>query len=62
MIKEYIIWEVICVDPEHLCDKEWREITESPTFWSNFLFGCIDEVHLIKPWGLFILYCICDAS
>ena len=40
------------MDPEHLRDKEWREITESPIFRSNILFGCIDEVHLINVWGL----------
>jgi hypothetical protein len=26
-IKECIRWQVICVDPEHLRDREWREIT-----------------------------------
>ncbi|KAJ7301473.1 P-loop containing nucleoside triphosphate hydrolase protein [Mycena albidolilacea] len=32
-------WQVICVDPEHLKTKEWREISE------------YDEVHLINLWG-----------
>ena len=49
---ECIRWQVICVDPEHLRDKEWREITKSPTFRSNILFACVDEVHLINKWGL----------
>ena len=40
------------MDPEHLRDKEWREITEEPTFRSNVLFACVDEVHLINSWGL----------
>jgi hypothetical protein len=31
-IKESVKWQVICVDPEHLHDKEWREITEYSTF------------------------------
>jgi len=31
-IMECIKWQVICVNPEHLHDKEWREITESLTF------------------------------
>jgi len=52
VVKECIRWQVICVDPDHLHDKEWREITESPIFQSNVLFGCIDEVHLINVWGL----------
>ena len=51
-IKECIQWQVVCVDPEHLRDKEWREITESPMFRSNVLFACVDEVHLINTWGL----------
>jgi hypothetical protein len=40
------------VDPEHLHDKEWREITEISIFQSNVLLACIDEVHLINVWGL----------
>ena len=51
-IKECIQWQVVCVDLEHLHDKEWREITESPMFRFNVLFACIDEVHLINTWGL----------
>lgn len=51
-IRECTRWQVVCVDPEHLRDKEWREITESPTFRSNVLFACVDEVHLINSWGL----------
>jgi len=51
-IKECIRWQVVCVDPEHLRDKEWREITEYPTFRANILFACVDEVHLINEWGL----------
>ena len=52
VIKECIRWQVICVDPEHLCNKEWRAIMESPTFQSKVLLGCINEVHLINFWGL----------
>ncbi|KAF8800199.1 hypothetical protein BYT27DRAFT_7118040 [Phlegmacium glaucopus] len=51
-IKECIWWQVVCVDPEHLCDKEWREITEGSTFRSNVLFACVDKAHLINSWGL----------
>ena len=40
------------MDLEHLRNKEWREIIESPTFQSNVLFVCVDEVHLINEWGL----------
>ncbi|PPQ98765.1 hypothetical protein CVT26_014348 [Gymnopilus dilepis] len=51
-IKECTKWQVVCVDPEHLQEKEWREITRSPVFRSNILFACIDEAHLINEWGL----------
>jgi superfamily II DNA helicase RecQ len=51
-IKECIKWQVICVDPEHLRNKEWREMTEYSMFWANILFASIDKVHLIKEWGL----------
>jgi superfamily II DNA helicase RecQ len=51
-IKECIKWQVVCVDPKHLHDKEWREITEYSTFRANILFASIDEVHLINEWGL----------
>jgi superfamily II DNA helicase RecQ len=51
-IKECVRWQVVCVDPEHLRDKEWREITEGPIFRSNVLFACVDEAHLINSWGL----------
>jgi superfamily II DNA helicase RecQ len=40
------------VDPEHLHDREWREITECPIFRANVLFASVDEVHLINEWGL----------
>lgn len=51
-IKDCIRWQVVCVDPEHLHDKERREISESPIFQANVLFACIDEVHLINERGL----------
>ena len=40
------------MDPKHLHDKEWREISEHLTFRVNILFACINEVHLINEWGL----------
>lgn len=51
-IKDCVRWQVVCVDPEHLSDKEWREISESPIFQANVLFTCINKVHLINKWGL----------
>jgi superfamily II DNA helicase RecQ len=51
-IKDCTKWQAVCVDPEHLRDKEWREISESPVFQANVLFTCINEVHLINEWGL----------
>ncbi|KAJ7776978.1 P-loop containing nucleoside triphosphate hydrolase protein [Mycena maculata] len=51
-IKECTKWQVICVDPEHLRDKEWRMISEWPVFRSRLLFTAADEAHLIREWGL----------
>ncbi|KAJ7025242.1 P-loop containing nucleoside triphosphate hydrolase protein [Mycena alexandri] len=44
-------WNVICVDPEHLRDKVWRDITANDVFRANILYGCTDEAHLIRDWG-----------
>ncbi|KAJ6556006.1 P-loop containing nucleoside triphosphate hydrolase protein [Mycena capillaripes] len=51
-IKECQTFQVICVDPEHLCDKQWRLISEWPVFRSRILFTVVDEVHLINEWGI----------
>lgn len=50
-IKSCTKWQVICVDPEHLHDKEWREITEWPHFRTNCVSASVDEAHLIYEWG-----------
>lgn len=50
-IKTCTKWQVICVDPEHLKTKEWREISEFPAFRANILSVTTDEVHLINEWG-----------
>ncbi|KAJ6487519.1 hypothetical protein DFH09DRAFT_1339391 [Mycena vulgaris] len=52
LVKECTQWQVICVDPEHLHDKEWRDISEWPVFRARILFTVIDEAHLINEWGL----------
>ncbi|KAJ7210266.1 P-loop containing nucleoside triphosphate hydrolase protein, partial [Mycena haematopus] len=44
-------WQVICVDPEHLRDPEWRTISESPEFRARLLYFSVDEAHLINEWG-----------
>ncbi|KAJ7143996.1 P-loop containing nucleoside triphosphate hydrolase protein [Mycena epipterygia] len=51
-IRECKTWNVICVDPEHLRDKSWREITACDIFRVNIVYGCTDEAHLINEWGL----------
>ncbi|KAJ7097721.1 P-loop containing nucleoside triphosphate hydrolase protein, partial [Mycena epipterygia] len=51
-IRECKTWNVICVDPEHLRNKAWREITACDIFRVNIVYGCIDEAHLINEWGL----------
>ncbi|KAJ6505453.1 P-loop containing nucleoside triphosphate hydrolase protein [Mycena sanguinolenta] len=45
-------WQVVCVDPEHLRDKEWRTISESPEFSARLLYSAVDEAHLINGWGV----------
>lgn len=50
-IKRCEKWQVVCVDPEHLKTKEWREISEFPIFRDNILYAAGDEVHLINQWG-----------
>ncbi|KAJ7453181.1 P-loop containing nucleoside triphosphate hydrolase protein [Mycena latifolia] len=50
-IKECKTWNIICVDPEHLREKAWREISASDTVRANLVYGCVDEAHLINQWG-----------
>jgi superfamily II DNA helicase RecQ len=50
-IGECKTWNVICVDPEHLRDKAWREITAYDVYRANVVYGCVDEAHLINEWG-----------
>ncbi|KAJ7478915.1 P-loop containing nucleoside triphosphate hydrolase protein [Mycena latifolia] len=51
-IKNCTKWQVICVDPEHLKTKEWRDISESPIFRSRIFYAATDEAHLINEWGI----------
>ncbi|KAJ7688121.1 hypothetical protein B0H17DRAFT_1203130 [Mycena rosella] len=44
-------WQVVCVDPEHLQEKEWRTISEWPDFRAKLLYSAVDEAHLINEWG-----------
>jgi superfamily II DNA helicase RecQ len=44
-------WPIVVVDPEHLIDKDWERISDSPEFRENLAFGCVDETHLIDSWG-----------
>ncbi|KAJ6448023.1 hypothetical protein C8R45DRAFT_791971, partial [Mycena sanguinolenta] len=41
----------VCVDPEHLKTKEWREIADFPEFRFQLLYSATDEAHLINEWG-----------
>ncbi|KAJ7926372.1 hypothetical protein B0H13DRAFT_1972866, partial [Mycena leptocephala] len=54
-IREIKTWNVICVDPEHLRDSAWREITAFTIYRSNIVYSCVDEAHLIDIWGRFFL-------
>jgi superfamily II DNA helicase RecQ len=44
-------WSIVCIDPEHLTDKQWEHITNSQLFRDNIAFACVDEGHLIPEWG-----------
>ncbi|KAJ6506196.1 P-loop containing nucleoside triphosphate hydrolase protein [Mycena vitilis] len=44
-------WPIICIDPEHLMEKQWERITDSELFRANIAFLCGDEVHLFDDWG-----------
>ncbi|KAJ6586289.1 P-loop containing nucleoside triphosphate hydrolase protein [Mycena vulgaris] len=52
-IRECKTWNVICVDPEHLRDKAWREITAYDIYRADIVYGCVDEGHLINDWGAY---------
>ncbi|KAJ6457139.1 P-loop containing nucleoside triphosphate hydrolase protein [Mycena vitilis] len=52
VIKNCEKYQVVCVDPEHLKTKDWREISESPVFRSRIIYSVTDEVHLINLWGI----------
>ncbi|KAJ7016697.1 hypothetical protein C8F04DRAFT_1244800 [Mycena alexandri] len=61
-IQECKTWNIICVDPEHLRDKAWRQITDFDTFRTNITFGCVDEAHLIDEWGAAFSALLFDTS
>ncbi|KAJ6471023.1 P-loop containing nucleoside triphosphate hydrolase protein [Mycena sanguinolenta] len=44
-------WPIVCVDPEHLMDKQWERITDCQLFRDNIAFVTADEAHLIDEWG-----------
>jgi superfamily II DNA helicase RecQ len=50
-IRECNAYQVVFVDPEHLKDREWREITDSSIFQDNAVFGSMDELHLSSEWA-----------
>ncbi|KAJ7630263.1 P-loop containing nucleoside triphosphate hydrolase protein, partial [Roridomyces roridus] len=48
-ITECKIWSNVCVDPEHLRDKAWRQISDCGAY--RLVYGCTDEAHLVNLWG-----------
>ncbi|KAK7028215.1 ATP-dependent DNA helicase [Paramarasmius palmivorus] len=50
-ISECNTWQVICIDPEHLQDEEWKKIMKNHTFLSHLTFFCNEEAHLNRAWG-----------
>ncbi|KAJ7819628.1 hypothetical protein B0H14DRAFT_3111356 [Mycena olivaceomarginata] len=50
-IRDCKTWNIICVDPEHLREKAWRQISAFNVFCANIVYGCADEAHFINTWG-----------
>ncbi|KAJ7608564.1 P-loop containing nucleoside triphosphate hydrolase protein [Roridomyces roridus] len=50
-ITECKTWSIVCVDPEHLRDKAWRQISDCAAYCARLVYGCTDEAHLINLWG-----------
>ncbi|KAK6996217.1 p-loop containing nucleoside triphosphate hydrolase protein [Favolaschia claudopus] len=46
-----VVYQVVCVDPEHLKTQEWRDIANSTIFRSRIIYAVTDEVHLVNEWG-----------
>ncbi|KAJ7185964.1 hypothetical protein C8R46DRAFT_882009, partial [Mycena filopes] len=44
-------WFIVCIDPEHLMDKQWEFITNCQEFQDNIFFASVDKCHLIDKWG-----------
>ncbi|KAJ7430782.1 P-loop containing nucleoside triphosphate hydrolase protein [Mycena latifolia] len=44
-------WPIVCIDPEHLIEKQWERIMDSELFRQNIAFVCTDEAHFIDEWG-----------
>jgi hypothetical protein len=51
-ISECKKYSVICIDPEHLRDDEFRKIIKSKTFRSNLIYKTVEEGHLVDEWYL----------
>ncbi|PBK64862.1 P-loop containing nucleoside triphosphate hydrolase protein [Armillaria solidipes] len=45
------MYQVICVDPEHLIGGDWMTITDSDVFRENIVYACVEEIHLTDEWG-----------
>jgi hypothetical protein len=48
-IKKGELADIICVHPEHLIEKEWREISEARHFRNNIVLACVED--LILSWS-----------
>ncbi|KAF9021242.1 hypothetical protein BDZ89DRAFT_957637 [Hymenopellis radicata] len=45
------LYQVICIDPEHLHAPAWRKILDAPLFRSNLIYACLEEGHVAVEWG-----------
>ncbi|KAE9401679.1 hypothetical protein BT96DRAFT_937720 [Gymnopus androsaceus JB14] len=42
-------YRIVCINPEHLCEREWYLISNSTLFRQNIIFACAEEGHPGPP-------------
>ncbi|KAE9393963.1 hypothetical protein BT96DRAFT_1049277 [Gymnopus androsaceus JB14] len=48
-------YRIICIDPEHLHEREWYLISNASLFRQNLIFACAEEGHVINEWDWIFL-------
>ncbi|KAF9015921.1 hypothetical protein BDZ89DRAFT_1141828 [Hymenopellis radicata] len=45
------LYQVICIDPEHLHARAWCKILDDTVFRANLIYACLEEGHVAVEWG-----------